>query len=83
MSDWQKSVRCSWLVCDFLSGAYLPFVEAPRKNSRVVSRSTVPQTVGLGGRYRDAGVQLFLGSIYKNDTETPELLATEVMPHFA
>jgi hypothetical protein len=28
-------------------------------------------------------VQLFIGSIYQNDTETQELLATEVMPHFA
>jgi F420-dependent oxidoreductase-like protein len=44
---------------------------------------TVPQTVELVGRYRDAGVQLFISSIYKNDTETQELLATEVMPHFA
>jgi len=59
------------------------FVEAPRKNSSVVSRSPVPQTVERVGRYRDAGVQLFIRSIYKNDMETQELLATEVMPHFA
>ncbi len=35
------------------------------------------------GRHHDVGVQLFIGSIYKNDAETQELLATEVMPHFA
>ena len=43
----------------------------------------MPQTVERVGRYRDAGVQLFIRSIYKNDMETQELLATEVMPHFA
>ena len=44
---------------------------------------TVPQAVELVGRYRDVGVQLFITGIYKNDPETLELLATEVMPHFA
>ena len=44
---------------------------------------TVPQAVDLVGRYRDVGVQLFICSIYKNDSETQELLATEVMPRFA
>lgn len=44
---------------------------------------TVAQAVDLVGRYRDAGVQLFLTSIYRNDGETQELLATEVMPRFA
>jgi len=44
---------------------------------------TVPQAVALVGRYRDVGVQLFITGIYKNDPETLELLATEVMPHFA
>jgi len=28
-------------------------------------------------------VQLFITGIYKNDPDTLELLATEVMPHFA
>ena len=44
---------------------------------------TVPQAVDLVGRYRDVGVQLLITGIYKNDPETLELLATEVMPHFA
>jgi hypothetical protein len=48
-------------------------------------RCAVPVLRAVEGvsRYRDVGVQLFIGSIYQNDTETQELLATEVMPHFA
>ena len=44
---------------------------------------TVSQITDLVGRYRDAGVQLFISSAYKNDAETLELLAADVMPKFA
>jgi F420-dependent oxidoreductase-like protein len=44
---------------------------------------TVAQVTDLVGRYRDAGVQLLIGSAYKNDHETLELLAADVMPGFA
>ncbi len=44
---------------------------------------TVPQAVDLAGRYRDVGVHLMICSVYKNDAETLELLATEVMPRVA
>ena len=37
----------------------------------------------FAGKYRDAGVQLCITSIAKNDIETQELLAAEVMPHLA
>ncbi|HEY4691609.1 MAG TPA: LLM class F420-dependent oxidoreductase [Anaerolineae bacterium] len=43
---------------------------------------TLSQTVDLIGRYRDVGVQLFICRLHKNDAETMELLASEVMPHF-
>lgn len=43
---------------------------------------TTSQAVELIGRYRDVGVQLFIFSTVKNDAETLELLASEVMPHF-
>ncbi len=43
---------------------------------------TVSQAVDLVGRYQDVGVQLFICSLYKNDRESMELLAGEVMPHF-
>jgi F420-dependent oxidoreductase-like protein len=44
---------------------------------------TVAQVTDLVGRYRDAGVQLLISSTYKNDVETLELLAADVMPAFA
>ncbi len=43
---------------------------------------TIPQAVDLVGKYQDVGVQMFITSIVKNDRETLELLAGEVMPHF-
>lgn len=44
---------------------------------------TVSQITDLVGRYQDAGVQLLISSAYKNDAETLELLAADVMPKFA
>lgn len=44
---------------------------------------TVSGVTDLIGRYRDAGVQLFISSAYKNDPETHALLASDVIPHFA
>jgi F420-dependent oxidoreductase-like protein len=41
------------------------------------------QAVDLVGRYQDVGVQLFICSLYKNDPESLELLASDIMPHFA
>ncbi|MFL5258028.1 MAG: LLM class F420-dependent oxidoreductase [Rhodopila sp.] len=43
---------------------------------------TVPQAIDLVGRYHDAGVQLLISSAYRNDVETHELLATDIMPRF-
>jgi alkanesulfonate monooxygenase SsuD/methylene tetrahydromethanopterin reductase-like flavin-dependent oxidoreductase (luciferase family) len=43
---------------------------------------TVSQVTDLIGQYRDAGVQLLISSAYKNDAETLELLAADVMPAF-
>jgi F420-dependent oxidoreductase-like protein len=44
---------------------------------------TVSQVTDLVGAYRDAGVQLLISSAWRNDRETLELLAADVMPHFA
>jgi len=43
---------------------------------------TVSEVTDLVGAYRDAGVQLLISSAYKNDRETLELLAADVMSHF-
>jgi len=44
---------------------------------------TTAQVIDLIGRYQDAGVQLLISSSYRNDMETHELLAADVMPHFS
>jgi F420-dependent oxidoreductase-like protein len=43
---------------------------------------TVSEAVDRIGQYQDAGVQLLINSDYRNDMETHELMATEIMPHF-
>jgi hypothetical protein len=43
---------------------------------------TVSHAIDLIGQYQDAGVQLLINSDYRNDIETHELMAAEVMPHF-
>jgi len=44
---------------------------------------TVSEAIDLIGQYQDAGVQLLINSDYRNDAETNDLLASDVMPHFA
>lgn len=43
---------------------------------------TVAQMTDLAGRYRDAGVDMLIGSAFKNDAETLELLSSDVIPRF-
>ena len=43
---------------------------------------TASGAIDLIGRYREAGVQLLISSAYKNDRETHELLASDVISHF-
>jgi hypothetical protein len=42
----------------------------------------VSEAIDLIGQYQDSGVQLLINSDYRNDIETHELMAAEVMPHF-
>jgi alkanesulfonate monooxygenase SsuD/methylene tetrahydromethanopterin reductase-like flavin-dependent oxidoreductase (luciferase family) len=44
---------------------------------------TPAEAIDLIGQYQDAGVQLLINSDYRNDMGTHELMASEVMPHFA
>ena len=41
---------------------------------------TVPQVIDLVGQFKDAGVQTLIFSTYKNDQETLDLFAEDVMP---
>jgi hypothetical protein len=44
---------------------------------------TVAEAIDMIGKYQDVGVDLLINSDYRNDIETHELMAAEVMPHFA
>ena len=44
---------------------------------------TVAGVIDLVGQYQDAGVDLVISSAANNDSETCELLASDVIPHFA
>jgi F420-dependent oxidoreductase-like protein len=44
---------------------------------------TVPQVIDLVGQFQDVGVQTLIFSSYKNDRETLDLFASDVMPKFA
>ena len=43
---------------------------------------TVSAITDLSGRYQDAGVQTFICGAFKNDRETLELLASDIIPKF-
>jgi F420-dependent oxidoreductase-like protein len=44
---------------------------------------TVAQAIDLAGRYQAVGTQLLICRFFRNDWESMELLAGDVMPHFA
>ena len=75
VSDYPIFRACQVPICDF-RGA-----ECASDQFRGFA-VTVTQAVDLVGRYQEAGVQLFIRSLYRNDRESMELLASEVMPHF-
>jgi len=43
---------------------------------------TISEAIDLIGQYQDAGVELLINGDYRNDVETRELFASDVMPHF-
>lgn len=44
---------------------------------------TVTEAIDLIGQYQDAGIDLMINSDQRNDAETHELFASDIMPHFA
>ncbi|MGH7064546.1 MAG: TIGR03560 family F420-dependent LLM class oxidoreductase [Stellaceae bacterium] len=73
----------SWLLARDAAGV-------AAKRERLLARGplrgfvgTVSEAIDLVGQYQDAGVQLLINSDYRNDLETHELFASEVMPRFA
>lgn len=78
----EKTHNNSWLLARDAAAV-------PAKRARLSARGalrgfvgTVSEAIDLIGEYRDAGVDLLINSDYRNDRETHELMAAEVMPHF-
>jgi F420-dependent oxidoreductase-like protein len=79
----EKTHNNSWLVARNEAA-----VEAKRE--RLAARGplrgfvgTVSAAIDLIGQYQDAGVQLLINSDYRNDIETHELFASDIIPRFA
>ena len=51
------------------------------ENARLIA-STPTQAVDLVGKYKDVGVQMAICSVFKNDQESLEILAADIMPKF-
>ncbi|HUO63248.1 MAG TPA: hypothetical protein VMT97_06065 [Terriglobales bacterium] len=63
---------------------------AAAKRERLAARGplggfvgTVSEAIDLIGQYQDAGVDVLITSDRRNDVESRELFASDVMPHFA
>jgi F420-dependent oxidoreductase-like protein len=79
----EKTHNFSWLLARDEAGL-------AAKRQRLAARGplrgfvgTVPQAIDLIGQYRDVGVELLINSDYRNDMESHELMAADIMPHFA
>jgi F420-dependent oxidoreductase-like protein len=79
----EKTHNNSWLLGRDAAGV-------AAKRERLAARAplrgfvgTVSEAIDLIGRYQDAGVQLLINSDYRNDLETHELFASDVMARFA
>jgi F420-dependent oxidoreductase-like protein len=79
----ERTHNFSWLVaCDDAAVA----AKRERLSARGPLRGfigTVSEAIDLAGQYRDAGVQLLINSDYRNDRETLEIFASDIMPRFA
>jgi alkanesulfonate monooxygenase SsuD/methylene tetrahydromethanopterin reductase-like flavin-dependent oxidoreductase (luciferase family) len=77
----EKTHNNSWLL-----GRDAATVAAKRERLLAPLRvfvGTVSEAIDLIGQYQDAGVQLLINSDYRNNIETHELFASDVIPHFA
>ncbi len=79
----EKTHNLSWLLARDEAGVAAKHERLSARGSLRGFVGTVAQAIDLIGQYRDAGVQLSINSDYRNDRETLELMAAEVMPHFA
>jgi alkanesulfonate monooxygenase SsuD/methylene tetrahydromethanopterin reductase-like flavin-dependent oxidoreductase (luciferase family) len=79
----EKTHNHSWLLARDEAAVAAKHERLSRRGPLRGFVGTVSEAVDLIGEYQDAGVELLINSDYRNDMETHELMAAEVMPHFA
>jgi alkanesulfonate monooxygenase SsuD/methylene tetrahydromethanopterin reductase-like flavin-dependent oxidoreductase (luciferase family) len=78
----EKTHNNSWLIARDAAAVAAKRERLAARGSLRGFVGTVSAAVDLIGQYQDAGVQLLINSDYRNDIETRELFASDVMPHF-
>jgi F420-dependent oxidoreductase-like protein len=79
----EKTHVQSWLLARDVGAVAAKRQRLPTRGSVPGFVGTVSEAVDLIGQYHDAGVELLIHSDRWNDAETRELLASDVIPHFA
>jgi F420-dependent oxidoreductase-like protein len=79
----EKTHNNSWLLARDAAAVAAKRERLSRRGPLRGFVGTVSEATDLIGRYQHAGVQLLINSDYRNDQETHELFAAEIMPHFA
>ena len=79
----ERTHNNSWLLARDAAGVAAKRERLPARGPLRGFVGTVSEAIDLVGQYQDAGVQLLINSDYRNDLETHELFASEVMPRFA
>jgi F420-dependent oxidoreductase-like protein len=79
----EKTHNHSWLLARDAAAVTAKRERLSRRGPLRGFVGTVAEAIDLIGRYQDCGVQLLINSDYRNDLETHELFASEIMPHFA
>jgi F420-dependent oxidoreductase-like protein len=79
----EKTHVQSWLLARDAGAVAAKRERLPARGSVPGFVGTVSEVIDLIGQFQDAGVELLIHSDRWNDTETRELFASDVVPHFA
>ena len=72
-----------WLLARDAAAVAAKHAQSSAREPLPAFAGTVPEAIDLIGQYQDAGVDLLINSDRRNDLESREVFASDVMPHFA
>ena len=79
----EKTHVRGWLLARYDAAAAAKRARLTARGPSPAFFGTVSEAIDLIGQYHDAGIDLLINADRRNDVETRELFASEVMPHFA